>query len=265
MKKLILWVCIFLLLVSFVFAEPPFQTAEGVNTLEVRIPHAEFLKLNRGVQSNIHVFNKTTGLELPNTLVDCDIHIYNSTGYEVLGADYLNEGGFDKQLNISGTVFSKTGRYGFEIDCNATPKTQTNGQGGFANGGFEVTESGTDETPIDNTSGIAIVIFILAITGSLFAFSMKKDILKNEFANIIARRSLLVLGIYLMILNSAIMATLAATSNLPLTREMFVYLNLFGYVGYPAMLLLMLSALFQALSDMKQKKKRERTGDEDGE
>ena len=68
-----------------------------------------------------------------------------------------------------------------------------------------------------------------------------------------------------MILNSAIMATLVAASNLPLKEEMFTYMNIFGFLGYPAMVFLMVSALFQSLRDMKQDKKDKRTGEEDGE
>ena len=68
-----------------------------------------------------------------------------------------------------------------------------------------------------------------------------------------------------MILNSAIMATIAADAGIALTQEMFFYMRLFGYVGYPAMMFLMLSALFQSFKEMKLDKKKARTGDDDGE
>lgn len=127
---------------------------------------------------------------------------------------------------------------------------------------FETEDCGEREP----MAALAITVFILIITGGLFYWSTKKVILQNKYANIIARRSLLVLGIYLMILNSAIMATIAADAGIELTQEMFFYMRLFGYVGYPAMLYLMLSALLQSLRELKFDKKNKRTGnDEDGE
>ena len=130
--------------------------------------------------------------------------------------------------------------------------------------GYEsfTTEPCSEEEPM---AALAITIFILLIAGTLFVLSAKKDILRNKYANLIVRRSFLVLGIYLMILNSAIMATIAADAGIALTQEMFFYMRLFGLIGYPSMVLLMMSALIQSLRQLKIDKQNKRTGDENSE
>lgn len=175
-KTTIIFIVMFFLLAVSVVSQPPFQEAGGVDVLEIRIPQAEFIQRGISVQSNIHVHNRTTGLELLNTLVDCSLHLYNSTGHHIIELDYINRGTVDKQLNISGGNFSRIGRYSFEIGCNATPITQIDGQGGFVGGHFDVTESGFEEgrfmIPI-LIGIIAIMIFFGIIGYSTKSFSIK--------------------------------------------------------------------------------------------
>jgi len=211
--------------------------------------------------------NCTVGFTISNEtgvfLGDTNVIITDNLGNEIYRGNVSSNGGYFYVV-LNTTQTSEIGWHQIfvlpEDECAGSPDGTS----------FQITSSGSDllsfcceETPRDTTTGISIVIFILFITGSLFLFSFKKDLFKNQFVNIIARRSLLTLGIYLMILNSAIMATLAASSNLPLVQEMFTYMNLFGFIGYPAMILLMLSALLQSFKDMKQNKKNKRTGEED--
>ena len=170
------------------------------------------------------------------------MNVYNQTPTFVYNATLTNYTGTDR-CNTTFNITDK-GSYIFNI----------------SNGGDSgrIIVEGTDEM-----ASLAITIFILLITGSLFWLSTKKDLLKNKYANIIARRSALVLAIYLMILNSAIMATIAENAGLALTQEMFFFMRLFGLIGYPSMVLLMLSALFQSLKDMKKDKMEKRTGVEE--
>ena len=262
MRKSIIWICILFLLVSFVSAQPPFQEQSNIiEGLVINFPLLDTFEQNKDISFNFHVYNQTSGLIMTNATTSCVFHLFDNKGDHLIDNKEMpfDSNGVDFEITLSGSNFSRLGAYSFLVNCN------TSIVGGFDMHSLRITSSGFDDTPIDNSSGIAIVIFILSITGALFLFSMKKDILMNKYANIIVRRSFLVLGIYLMILNSAIMATLAATSNLPLVQEMFFYMNLFGYIGYPTMVLLMLSALFQSMRDWKKDKKNKRTGEEDGE
>ena len=266
MRKIIIWICILFLLVPFVLSvQPPTQVSINPTVgIEIKYPQNGFVKQNEDYDFYFHLFNKSDGL--PITSANCTFHLYNTSGqhsYEVNVSTFTQV--YDIEVNVAGANFSQLGSYSYIIQCVTPPIVQGGEEkiGGFDSVGFEVTKSGEEEIMEDTTSGISIVLFILAIAGSLFLLSMKKDILKNKYANIIVRRSLLVLGIYLMILNSAIMATLAASSNLPLVQEMFFYMKIIGWLGYPAIVFLMLSALFQTFNDMKMDKKNKRTGEED--
>jgi len=114
-------------------------------------------------------------------------------------------------------------------------------------------------------AGLAITIFIVLITGALFWLSTRKGLLNNKYSDFILRRSFMVLGIFLMILDSAIMATIAENAGLGLTQEMFFFMKMFGYAGYPVMLWLVLSTLIQTLKELKVDKINKRTGEEHGQ
>ena len=85
---------------------------------------------------------------------------------------------------------------------------------------------------IQAVSSIAIVLFILFVAGGLFALPFKKDLTTSPFSNMILRRGCWAIAIYLMMLNASIMATIAASSGLDLTGEMFRYMWLFGTAGW---------------------------------
>ena len=183
--------------------------------------------------------------------VDCDISTDNSTWTTIESSRYMGCSDDTGELAVVNKLNCST-----EYNIRCKDDTTAYGYETFT------TDDCGEKEPM---AALAITIFILIISAVLFTLSMKKEIVKNKYANIIIRRSFLVLGIYLMILNSAIMATIAVDAGLALEQEMFFYMKLFGYMGYPAMVYLMLSALFQTFSDMKQDKKKKRTGDEDGE
>lgn len=114
-------------------------------------------------------------------------------------------------------------------------------------------------------AGLAITVFVLLIAGALFWLSAKKELLKNKYTDFIARRCCLLLGIFLMILNSAIMASISENAGLGLNQEMFFFMELFGYIGYPAMIILTFATLVQTLKEWKIDKQNKRTGGDYGE
>lgn len=56
------------------------------------------------------------------------------------------------------------------------------------------------------------------------------------------------------------MATIAAAGGLDLTTEMFFYMEVFGWAGYVAMIILFFTAIIELMSQWKQDKTEERTG-----
>lgn len=98
----------------------------------------------------------------------------------------------------------------------------------------------------DEMGSLAITFFILAVTGALFALPFITRFHSNDFVNIILRRSCWLIAVYLMMLNSAIMATIANFAGLDLTNEMFRYMWLFGTAGW----LLMIYIAFKTVLDI---------------
>ena len=153
----------FLLILPLSLAQPPFepQVAGGIDILEIRIPQAEFIKQNEDVQLNIHVFNKSTGLQMNNDTIACDVHIFGRTGFHISRLILEWDGEEDFEVTIGGSNFSELGRHSFIINCNSSTI------GGFVSSAFDVTETGFNTNPeqILLIVGIllAIVLFILAV------------------------------------------------------------------------------------------------------
>ena len=91
----------------------------------------------------------------------------------------------------------------------------------------------------DNMASLAIAIFILAITASVFALGIfKRDYVRythafwHEVVNMIIRRGLITIGFFMLAFNGAIFATIADSAGLGLEQEMFFFMRIFGYAGY---------------------------------
>jgi hypothetical protein len=148
-------------------------------------------------------------------------------------------------INLNSSITSEIGFVRYEIMCNNTD------EGGFFSSAFEVndrTSVVSSTTAADTSSSIALTLFILA--SALLAFTipaMIPQMIKNEIANMILRRSLFAIGLYLMMLNSAIQATIANAAGLPLTGEMFRYMFLYGIAGYMAIFTIVIKTLLDTL------------------
>jgi len=116
------------------------------------------------------------------------------------------------------------------------------------------------DTGGDDSGSIAITIFILVITGGLFILPFVTRFSEKDWLNLIFKRSCWVVAIYLMVLNSSIMATIAQSAGLPLTQEMFRYMWLFSVGGYLMMGYLVISTLLNVLKMWKIKKEGDRVG-----
>lgn len=241
-KKPVLFIFIFLLLFTGVVAVKPAQISGGTDGLELRIPQAEFLKQNQAVQLNTHVDNKSNGFPVTNETVSCDAHLFNSTGHHSFAAPMEFDADHqDFQLDIAAGNFSELGFRSFIINCNSSTL------GGFVSGSFIVTEDGFSNEKTDTTAGLAITAFILIVTASLFLLPFFVTFTKHEFANVALTRACWTISIYLMMLNSAILATLAAEANIPLTSELFRYMWLFGVAGWVFMLYFAFRTLVEAV------------------
>lgn len=114
----------------------------------------------------------------------------------------------------------------------------------------------------DEMAGVAITMFILAISAALFIIPFSFRLHPSEFLNMVFKRSMIALGFYFMTLNSAMMATIADYAGLELTGEMFAYMFIFGWAGYVAILILVIKTLFDIISYWKLKRHTSKYGED---
>jgi len=117
----------------------------------------------------------------------------------------------------------------------------------------------------DNPIGIIIPIFSILINLIVLFLGFKQVLLKNEFTNFIVKRCLLILGIWLLVLNSSIMAAVADYAGLDLSREMFMFMEWFGWGGYIGMIILMFTSIVQFMKAWKTNKRNKRMGADYGQ
>ena len=159
MRKLFLFFFVLLLLVPFIDAAKATQTFSGDVGLELRIPPAEFVKQNTAIQSNIYVYNKSSGIIMTNETTSCIAHLYNLTGRQILAQDMeYNDDNDDFFVEVDKNNFSDLGFISFIIQCN------TSNEGGFVSGSVEVTPEGKAMEDYSNFSFAIVAIIFLFVT-----------------------------------------------------------------------------------------------------
>ena len=114
----------------------------------------------------------------------------------------------------------------------------------------------------DDMASLSITIFILIVTFALFLLPFVKRFCLNEWLNNLLSRACWVIAIYLMMLNTAMIATIAGEAGLPLTQELFRYMWLFGMAGYVFMGYFALRTFFDTIELWKITKLKKRMGEE---
>jgi hypothetical protein len=99
----------------------------------------------------------------------------------------------------------------------------------------------------DEMAGLAITIFVLLTVAALAALPFIVTFAKNKITNLIMKRCCWLLAIYLMMLNSAMMSTIADNAGIGLTDELFRYMWLFGVAGYIFMGYLVIKTIFDII------------------
>jgi hypothetical protein len=163
MNKCYIYIGLFLLLTSFVIAQPPWQqpsqqtpTEAGYLIIETGWP--EYHKSGEDLYIHTHVHNGTDGLQIIDN-INCFYHTYN---HQIKGGEHIDIGiltqygeGFYNYTN--GSLLTDVGQYSVLIWCNGTV------EGGFTKYTFEVTHTGR-ETP----SELLLLFFMLTFIGLFF-------------------------------------------------------------------------------------------------
>jgi hypothetical protein len=115
------------------------------------------------------------------------------------------------------------------------------------------------------SSQTAITIFVLCISFFLFVLPFQIRFSKSLWLNNIFRRALWTIAIYTMMLNSAMVATIAEEGGLPLSSELFRYMWIFGTAGYVFMGYFVLKTLFELIQIFIIGQHKQRMGEDEDE
>lgn len=107
--------------------------------------------------------------------------------------------------------------------------------------------------------GLAVTIFIMVLNIGLFLLPFRK-LSQNDFLNYILKRCCVIIGLLMISLNAAIVATIADTSGLNVLNELFRYIFLVNWAAYISMAVLCLTTIFGVLRMWNIEKDRQRMG-----
>lgn len=96
-------------------------------------------------------------------------------------------------------------------------------------------------------ASLAVVLFVGAITLALFIVGVKHDFSRNPIANLIFKRVCILLGLFLISLDTAMVVTIADNAGLGVNRELFRYLWLINWTIYGFMVYLFWTTLTNGL------------------
>lgn len=109
-------------------------------------------------------------------------------------------------------------------------------------------------------ASLSITLFIGALTLALFYLGIKKDFSHSSLANLIIKRCMILGGMFLVSLDTAIMITIADNAGLGIDRELFRYLWGINWVIYFLMLWLAWTTVVNGIKLMENAAKEKRMG-----
>lgn len=152
------------------------------------------------------------------------------------------------------------GNYSLTGRCNATFNYT-------ASGSYLVNWSSGDSSKIilegeDRMASLSVTLFVGAITLALFYLGMNHNFSKNSIANIIIKRCIIIVGLLLLSLDTAIIVTMADNAGLGVNKELFRYLWMINWAIYLFMVFLVYTTVLNILKLWDAGKKQKRMGND---
>ena len=108
---------------------------------------------------------------------------------------------------------------------------------------------------------IAVVMYLLFVPSILILLPFFKRFSEHPIADLVIRRACWVIAIYLLMMDTPIIADIAITAGIGAEHELMnIYLFLFGWVGYVFLGFFVLGTLWEVLKDWKVSNKKRRMG-----
>ena len=253
MRKQFFTVLIMVLLVlPIVMAAPPFQSPDVNQGYQVVFPKLNSFCYGDNITLNYHLHNQSNH-NVNAVSIECMIHLYNNTGDHII-TDFLINDGKEWGYEVNTTELNYKGSYYYFVWCNDSTLA------GFESAGFEVTQS-CHVIPEDSNAYLPITIFLLLIALGFFVIPfVVEKFHSTPWVDLIIKRGFLIIGLFLMSLNTAIIMVFADGVLIPIMGELRMYLFLFGYGGYIMMLLLVIKTIFDLVKSFREGAREKRTG-----
>jgi len=115
----------------------------------------------------------------------------------------------------------------------------------------------------DNMASLSIMIFVMAITLAFIFTGLKFDFSKNPLANLIIKRCFILIGMFLVSLDTAMAVTIADNAGLGVNREIFRYLWIVNWSIYVFMAYLVYTTIINSVKLMNNISHDKRMGNEE--
>jgi hypothetical protein len=176
----VVWIGIFLILCSSVFATPSIRSTITTEQLDIVPELIDSYKVNTFAELNFHVYN-SSGMMMTNEtslkIADprCFIHIYNQDGTHFIKKElYFNKDDGDFFIDLNATNTSRFGIYPYMVWCNGT-------RGGWIDSQFYVTEQAIN-VPVDKYPHYDLIL-IFGLLAMAFFFIYFSEKFKIEGSN----------------------------------------------------------------------------------
>lgn len=221
-KTIYLSICLIFLItiIPQVSSAPPVNptTQVSTNSFQIESPPFYYIKQGEDHRFHAHVINSTR--PKTNVTTSCELHVYNSTGWDVnAGATHMEfetYNGIDFARTISGGNFTKLGYYAYVIQCNSTNEV------GFIVGELQVTPSGLAVDTGNSIIYVGLMIILVIFLGmTLYSFT--------HFENLLNRVGMICLGYVLLIAITFITWNLA--NDFLLSSPFLVYILRLAFIS----------------------------------
>jgi hypothetical protein len=253
MKKTVLILTILLVLTiinvsandDFALSLPAYQ--EG-GIYEIVVPKQEFVPPDTLFNFHVHVFNSTSGAPKNTSTTNCLLRIYLGNGTEALNTVMTyssSTGTYYYAVNLS--TIGSIGLLPFIVICGDFNGGSHIIRGGFYSGVLKINEKTKIGVDNDGTQGISMTLFITILTLIIFLLpKLYGQFSDNKMVNLIIVRCCYIIGFFLIVMNTAVVAEIAVNSGYD-TGVIFRYMWLFGKMGYLMMFFVFIKTIFDLL------------------
>lgn len=116
----------------------------------------------------------------------------------------------------------------------------------------------------EEMASLSILLFVMIITGIFFLIpflNMRYN--KNLAVDKLLRGLSLTMGVFLLMLDSSIVATIASNAGIDVTTSIFTFMNIIRWLSYPLMVIILMLTFKMVRTTIEEQKRMVRMGEND--